>query len=328
MKKRVILALAALVLAAALFISATLLTRKGGEDALLLSGNMEVTEANVGFKRPGRVIALLVEEGQPVRKGDLLARLDNAEPASTVTRQRAALREAEARLAALRAGSRPQEIEQARANVRSQEADLVRFRKDYERSDMLYRNGAISASQFDAARSAYESRAARLREASEALSLTREGPRREDIEAAGHRVEEARASVRTAEEQLCDTLIHAPFSGVVLVKNVELGETVSQGTPVYTIGDLADPWIKVYVKEDRVGLVKLGQKATVSADTYPGKPYRGRVSYISSEAEFTPKTVQTKEERVKLVFGVKVAVENVNNELKPGMPADVRIPFR
>jgi len=190
---------------------------------------------------------------------------------------------------------------------------------------MLFHNGAIASSQFDAAKSSFESRTAQLRHAVEQLSLTKEGPRKESIEAAAYRVRQARAQLRVTEDKLNDTLIYAPFSGVILRKHVELGETVAQGAPVYTIGDLANPWIKVYVKEDKLGLVKLGQKAQVTTDTYPGKVYNGWVSFISSEAEFTPKNVQTQEERVKLVFGVKVRVENVNNELKPSMPADVRV---
>ena len=131
--------------------------------------------------------------------------------------------------------------------------------------------------------------------------------------------------MRTSEEKLGDTVIYAPGAGVILRKDVELGETVGTGTPIFTIGDLSSPWIKVYVPEAKLGLVKLGQKAQVSADTYPGKVYDGWVSYISSEAEFTPKNVQTQEERVKLVYAVKVRVQNPNHELKSSMPADVRI---
>jgi len=325
MKKSVAIAVIALAATAAVFLSARYFGKRGEEHVLLLSGNMEVTETNTGFKPAGRVIDLLVDEGQSVRKGDLLARLDDAEAASVVAQQRAALQEAEVRLAELEAGSRPQEIEQAKADVQTQEAELVRIKKDYERAEMLYHNGAIPSAQFDAAKSAFESRAAQLCRAAEQLSLTKEGPRKESIEAAAYRVRQARAQLRVVEEKLNDTLIYAPFSGVILRKNVELGETVAQGVPVYTIGDLANPWIKVYVKEDKLGLVKLGQKAQVTTDTYRGKVYNGWVSFISSEAEFTPKNVQTQEERVKLVFGVKVLVENVNNELKPSMPADVRI---
>jgi HlyD family secretion protein len=255
----------------------------------------------------------------------VLARLDNAELASVVAQSRAVLQEAGARLAELRSGSRSQEIARAKANVAAQEAELARAGKDYERAEILHRNGAIPNAQFDSSKSAYEARLAQHQNAIESLSLVKEGPRKEDIEAAEYRVQQARAGVRTAEERLKDTVIYAPISGVILRKNIELGETVGQGTPVYTVGDLENPWIKVYVKEDKLGLVKLGQKARISADTYPNKTYDGWVSYISSEAEFTPKNVQTQEERVKLVFGVKVRVRNENQELKPSMPADVRI---
>lgn len=299
--------------------------KKADENELLLSGNMEVTETNVGFKLAGRVTELAVDEGQTVKAGDVLARLDNAELASVVAQSRAVLQEAGARLAELRSGSRSQEIARARANVAAQEAELARAGKDYERAEILHRNGAISNAQFDSSKSAYEARLAQHRNALESLSLVKEGPRKEDIEAAEYRAQQARAGVRTAEERLKDTVIYAPISGVILRKNIELGETVGQGTPVYTVGDLENPWIKVYVKEDKLGLVKLGQKARISADTYPNKTYDGWVSYISSEAEFTPKNVQTQEERVKLVFGVKVRVRNENQELKPSMPADVRI---
>jgi HlyD family secretion protein len=325
MKKKAGVLVAVLIVIAAIMLGRDYLGKKGEEGVLLLSGNMEVTETHIGFKLPGRAIELAAEEGQSVKAGDMLARLDNAELASIVRQSRASLQEATSRLAELKAGSRPQEIEQAKANVRLQEAELTRLKKDYERAETLVTNGAISSAQFDAARSAYETRQAQHRNSLESLSLVREGPRKENVEAAEYRVEQARAALRTAEERLKDTVIYAPVAGVVLRKNMETGETVAQGMPVYVIGDLAKPWIKVYVKEDKLGLVKLGQKARVSADTYPGKIYDGWVSYISSEAEFTPKNVQTQEERVKLVFGVKIRVQNDKQELKPSMPADVRI---
>jgi HlyD family secretion protein len=325
MKKGITLIAAVLVIMGALLLGRTYFSRVGEERILFLSGNMEVTETNIGFKLPGRVTALLVDEGQSVHKGALLARLDDGELASVVAQNRAALEEAETRLAELKAGSRPQEIGQAEANLGARKAELTRLQKDYERAEILHENGAISTSQYDAAKSSYEERRAQVHHALESLSLAKEGPRKEDIEGAADRVRQAKAAKGVSEERLKDTFIYAPFSGVILRKNVELGETVSQGEPVYTIGDLESPWIKVYVKEDKLGLVKLGQRAKISSDTYPGKVYDGWVSFISSEAEFTPKSVQTPEERVKLVFGVKVRVHNVNDELKPSMPADVRI---
>jgi HlyD family secretion protein len=323
-KKRIALILIVIALGIAVFVISSL--KKTTDDgALVLSGNVEVTETNAGFKIPGRVAERLVDEGDKVKAGDLLARLDSAELASIVNQNRASLKEATTKLAELKAGSRSQEIQQATANLSSQDAELAKAKKDYERAEILHKNGAISSSQFDAARSAYDSRAALYRNADETLSLVKEGPRKEDITIAEHRVEQARAGLSTSEERLKDTLIYAPLDGVVLRKNVEPGETIASGVPVVTIGALESPWIKVYVKEDKLGLVKLGQKAKVTVDTYKGKSYEGVVTYISSEAEFTPKTVQTPEERVKLVFGVKVRVKNENGELKPSMPADVKI---
>jgi HlyD family secretion protein len=327
-KRRMGVVIIVLAIIAAVLVWRTYFQKKGDEVALLLSGNMEVTEVNVGFKLPGRIIALAVDEGRQVKEGDVLARLENAELASMVSQSRAVLQEAVTRVTELKAGSRPQEIEQARANLRAQEAELTRVKKDYERAEVLYKNGAISTAQYDAARSAYEARSAQERGVAESLNLVREGARKETIEAAESRVRQARAAVVTAEQRLRDTEIHSPITGIVLRKNIELGETVAQGVPIYTIGDLSNPWIKVYVKEDKLGFIKLGQKAAITTDSHPGKTYDGKVTYISSEAEFTPKSVQTHEERVKLVYGVKVRVENANQELKPSMPADVRIDIK
>ena len=243
------------------------------QGALVLSGNVEVTEVNVGFKLPGRVQTLFTDEGRSVKKGDKIAVLDGAEYETQVAQSRAALQ-----------------------NMRAQ---LDKAKRDYDRAEMLIKEGAISQQQMDGAKTTYEVTLAQVQQASAAL--------------------------KNADVKLSDTVIYAPISGIVLKKNVEEGETVSSGTPIVTIGDLENPWIKVYVKEDKLGFVKLGQKVEVKTDTYPDKRYSGSVTFISSEAEFTPKAVQTQEERVKLVFGVKVSVQNQNDELKPGMPADVKI---
>jgi HlyD family secretion protein len=249
------------------------LRNKQDAGVLPVSGNVEVTEVNIAFKIPGRIVALLTDEGRTVKVNEKIAVLDSAEYESQVNQNRAVLRNAE--------------------------ATLDKARKDYERADVLYKNGAISSQQMDAAKTAND------------VTLSQ--------------VQQAAAALRTFEVKLKDTVIYSPVSGMVLRKNVEAGETVSAGTPVYTIGDLDNPWIKVYVQEAKLGLVKLGQKAEIRTDSYPGKIYEGTVTYISSEAEFTPKNVQTQEERVKLVYGVKVSVKNVNDELKPSMPADVKI---
>lgn len=327
MKKKVVIAAVLVLIGLSVFLVLRL-TKKQDDGMLLLSGNVEVTEPNVGFKIPGRVVGLFAEEGQAVEKGARLATLDSAELESQVAQHRALLAEAQARLEELKAGSRAQEIEQARAAVSSAEAELRKAEKDFERSDLLYRNGAIAASQHDAAKRSRDVAMALHAGSLEKLSLVREGPRKEDVLAAESRVRQAAAGLKASEERLKDTVVFAPVRGVILRKNVEIGETVGAGIPVYTIGDLGNPWIKVYVKEDKLGLVKLGQKAEVFVDSYPKRAFEGTVTFISSEAEFTPKTVQTHEERVKLVFGIKVRVKNELGELKPGMPADVRIPLK
>jgi len=298
------------------------------QGVISLSGNVEVTEVDTGFKIPGRIVDLLTDEGKLVEKGGKIAVLESAELESLMAQSRAVLSEALAKLEELKTGSRPQEIAQAAANLKAAEAELVKAKKDYERAERLYTNEAISASQLDAARSVHDSWVEKVKAAGEQLSLLKEGPRKEVIKAAEDHVQSAHAALRVTEERLGDTTLFAPVSGVVLKKNVESGEVVQSGTPVFTIGEIDDPWIKVYIKEDKLALVKLGQRATITVDTYRDKVYEGTVSYISSQAEFTPKTVQTQEERVKLVFGVKVRVKNVNQELKPGMPADVNIHLR
>lgn len=193
-------------------------------------------------------------------------------------------------------------VEQNIASVRNAESQFQKAKNDFERFTILFRDGVISPLQMDSAKTAYDMAASQL--------------------------QVSRAMLRTSEVKLRDTVIYAALNGVVLRKNSEEGETVGAGTPLFTIGDLENPWVKVYVKEDRLGLVKLGQSAQVMTDSYPGKIYDGTITYISSEAEFTPKNVQTRDERVKLVFGVKVSVKNADAELKPGMPADVKILLR
>ena len=272
MKRRLIIAGILLVAGVAVIVFLRL-GHPRDQGALTLSGNVEVTEVNMGFKIPGRVQNLYTDEGRTVTKGEKIAILDSAELESM--------------------------INQSKASVKNAEAQFEKARKDHERYELLYRDGVIASQQMDAAKSSYDVAVSQLQ-----LS---------------------RASLRTAEVKLKDSVMYAPLNGVVLRKNIEEGETVGAGTMVITIGDLEHPWVKVYVKESELGAVKLGQKADIVVDSFPNKQYEGIVTYISSDAEFTPKNVETKEERVKLVFGVKVSVKNQNNELKPGMPADVRI---
>ncbi|MEJ5166803.1 MAG: efflux RND transporter periplasmic adaptor subunit, partial [Thermoanaerobaculia bacterium] len=164
--------------------------------------------------------------------------------------------------------------------------------------------------------------------AKEILSLALEGPRKEEILAQEKRINQIETKIKLIEEKIEDTILYSPIDGIVLSKNAEVGERANPNFPVYTIGEIDKPYVKVYVKEDKLGLVKIGQKAEIFCDTYPDKIYGGKVSYISSKAEFTPKNIQTKEERTKLVFEVKIDVKNERDELKPGMPVDVKIKIK
>lgn len=295
------------------------------ETGISLSGNVEITEVNVGFTLAGRIQELTAAEGQPIQKDAPLASLDHVELESAVEQARATFNEAVSRLEDMKTGARSQEVGAAKAQVTAIEAELTKARKDLQRAEKLYQQRLVPASQLDAAKSAYNAVVARHNQSQEQLSLVREGPTKDAIKATEYRVEQAKAALRASEERLKNTTIFAPMTGIILKKNVEVGEIITQGTPIYTIGDLENPWIKVYVKENKLGVVKLGQPAQVTIDSFPGKIYEGTVTYISPEAEFTPKTIQTQEERVKLVFGVKISVKNINSELKPGMPADVKI---
>jgi len=324
MKIKLLIAIVIIVICA-FAIETKRLNNRPDDSAIVLSENIEVTEVDAGFKIGGRIAKLKAEEGEKVEKDKILATLDKVEFENIVSQNVAYLNEKQILLEELKAGSRREDLEQAKANVSYADAELSKTKKDYERIESLYNNGILSAQQFDSAKKSYEAAVSMHKKSLESFNLVKAGPRMEEIKAAENRVQYAEASLKVAKEKLNDTTIYSPVSGVILKKNAESGEIISPAIPVYTIGVLEKPWIKVYVKEDKLGLIKLGQRAEIKTDSFPNKIYEGTVTYISSEAEFTPKNIQTQEERVKLVFGVKISVENRNDELKPGMPADVRL---
>ena len=307
--------------------SAVYLRFRGGEadGAVRVSGNIEVTDVDVSFRTAGRVLERLVGEGMTVSEGQVVARLDSADLEREARRKEAELKAAEAALRDLEAGSRPQEIAVARATVARAQAEADRLARDFERSSALYSREVISAREYEAANAASDVAGARLREAREALLLVEEGPRKEQVAQARAQVDQAREALKLAKVRLGYGTITAPLSGLVLSENVEAGDYVAPGTPVVTVGDLANVWLRAYIEETDLGRVKVGQPVEVTTDTYPGKKYAGRVSFIASQAEFTPRNVQTRKERVRLVYRIKVDIPNPERELKPGMPADAVI---
>jgi len=374
-KKRLMILIPAILLVVVL---AYLILGGSDDDGIIrVSGNIEITDAEVSFKLPGRVEARLVDEGETVKAGQTVARLDSAELTQEVAARRAEVQAVQAVLAELEAGSRPEEIAQAEASaaqakarldemlagarpqelsaaeavLRRAKAEAERARLDAERYEGLYKKEIVSAQQNDAARTAYETALARQREAEEQYKLVKEGPRREQIdqaraawlqtqerfllvkkgprretiEQARARLQQAKEALAVAETRLGYATLASPLTGVVLSKSAEPGEFVAAGTPIVTVGDLENVWLRAYINETDLGRVKVGQGVRVTTDTYPDKRYAGRVSFIASQAEFTPRSVQTEKERVKLVYRVKVDIRNPNMELKPGMPADAEI---
>jgi len=390
MRKR-ILVLGVLVLAAA---AASIYhfrqSRQKTGSGIVVSGNIELTEVSIAFKTSGRLIERTVDEGDVVKKGQLIARLDRDQLLAQRDRESAGLQAAisllaqaetalawqkenlaadleqrkadlssyEARLQELKNGARPQEIQEARAAVESAQSEFDRAKRDWERAQTLYKNDDISTAQYDQYRNRWESADAMLKQVKERQDLVIAGPRVEQIEAASAQVLRARAALKMAEantleikrreqelplrraeiarvkanlalidSQLADTIAVSPVDGVVLVKAADVGEVLAAGTTVVTVGDIDHPWLRAYINETDLGRVKLGAKARITTDSYPGKVYEGRISFIASEAEFTPKQIQTQEERVKLVYRIKIDMANPRHELKSNMPADAEIPL-
>ena len=298
---------------------------EGPPTELRLSGNIEAHESVVGFKVQGRIVELPVEEGQWVEQGAVLARLEDKEFRQQIAVDEAAVRVREANLKLAEAGARRQEIEAAQQTVVEAQADLDQRKLDLERAETLYRRDVISAEQRDLASTALKRAQAAFDRARERLNQLQEGTRAEEIAIARSSVQQAREVLEMSQIRLGFTVLRAPRSGVVLVRQAELGEVVSAGTPVVTLADLDRVWVRAYVNETDLGRIRQGQAVRVRTDTFPDKNYSGRITFIASKAEFTPKTVETHKERVTLVYRMKIDVENPNHELKPGMPADVFI---
>jgi len=273
----------------------------------------------------GRVTQLPVEEGQSVTAGQLLAQIDNADYLQQAAADQATVEVKARELDLAEAGSRSQDIAQGRQNVRDAQADLSQKQLDYARYQALFQKDEIQGQMVDQAKTAVERAQATLDRLQQALNELVEGTRRQQIAVDRADVQQAGEAAGISRIRVGYTTLTAPFAGVITVREAELGEVVAPGTPIYTLDELQHIWVQVYVPETNLGQVHWGQDCSVTTDTYPGKTYQGRVSFISSQAEFTPKTVQTTAERVTLVYLVKVDVDNPNLELKPGMPADVSI---
>jgi HlyD family secretion protein len=320
-----VLVLLAAAIAASLYFYPRLNKNSEPVNQITLSGNIEAHESLVSFKVQGRIVDLPVEEGQSVEQGTLLARLDDADYRQKVRIDEATVHVRESNLALTLAGTREQEIKASQQTMLDAEADLQEKKIDDERAQRLFSKDEVSAQDRDLADTALKRAEAIFRAAQQRYNEAVEGSRREDIVIARANLREAYASRGLSRVNLGYTILRAPTAGVITVRQAEVGEVVVPGAPVVTLSDLDHIWLRAYIAETDLGRIRWGQDATITTDTYPGKQYHGRISFISSSAEFTPKSVQTYKERVTLVYRIKIDVDNPNHELKPGMPADARI---
>ncbi len=301
--------------------------RQNRQSEMKLSGNVEAHESLVSFKVTGRIVDLPVEEGQAVQAGQLLARLDNDDYRQAVAVDEATAHVRNRQLTLALAGARTQDIQAQYQAVLDAKADLAQKLQDLARYNALYAKDEIAGQTRDQQQTAVDRAKANYERQQQIYNELLEGTRKEEIAVDRANVHQAHENTALSQIHLDYTTLKAPLTGVILVRQAELGEVVSPGTPVYTLADLDHIWVRVYIPETDLGRIKWGQEVSVGTDTYPNKRYRGRISFIASDAEFTPKSVQTEKERVTLVYRVKVDIDNSNHELKPGMPADVYVPL-
>ena len=296
-----------------------------GKPAVSVTGTIEAIQVDVSARIAGRIIERPVNEGDRVVAGQLLVRLDETELAAEVRRQEAAVRTSQSALNDLLAGARREEMEDARAALQSASATLEWTERDFRRAEGLFRQTLIAAQEVDRARQAYEVAAAQEKSARQKLLLLEAGSRPDQVEAARGQLAQAHNALDMARTRLKEMTILSPLDGVVLRKNLEVGELANPGVPILTLMKPSDIWVRAYVPEEEVARIKVGSPAQVAVDGYPARRFPGRITEIAAEAEFTPRNVQTRKERVNLVFRIKIAVDNPEGILKPGMPADADI---
>ncbi len=326
MKRAIVgLVLLAAAIAAGVYFYPRLTSKPVATNQLTLSGNVEAHESQVSFKVQGRIVELPVEEGQEVAEGALLARLEDADYRQRIRMDETAVEVREKNLALTMAGAREQEIKAAAQSVVDAQADVDEKKLDSDRAQKLFARDEVSAQERDLAATALKRAQAGLHAAEERYSEAREGSRKEDVAIARANLNQAGATLGLSRVNLGYLTLRAPAAGVVTVRQAELGEVAMPGTPVVSLADLNHLWLRAYIPETDLGRIHWGQEATVTTDTYPGRQYHGRIAFIASTAEFTPKSVQTYKERVTLVYRIKIDIDNANHELKPGMPADAHV---
>lgn len=301
--------------------------RPQGQDAGVFYGNIDVRQVSLAFEGSGRVAQVDAEEGDRVQSGQVLAVLDTRTLALQADQAAAQLRVQEENLRRLKNGARPAEIAQARSRLAAAQADAQRARREQARLERIATAsaGAVSVQDVDRARSAARVAQAAVKERQDALALVQEGARREEIDAADAQVAAARAQLALLRHQLDQGELRAPVASVVRSRLLEPGDMASPQRPVLALAVTSPKWARIYVDESSLGQVKPGQTAQLSVDSMPGRTLAGKIGYISSVAEFTPKSVQTEVLRTSLVYEVRVLVDDPDDALRLGQPVTVRL---
>lgn len=301
------------------------LHRPSANDALTLYGNVDLRQASLAFNGSERIAQVLVEEGDVVKKGQILARLDTSRLAPQVREADATVASQRAMVLKLRNGSRPEEIAQARANLASAKADAANANIQYERRAALTVNSTISKQELDTAKAAAAVADAKVEVAQSALDLAIAGPRAEELLQAEAQLRGSEAQLALIRQQLDDAELAAPFDAVVRSRLMEPGEMAAPTKPVFSLATIGTKWVRAYVSETKLGHVRSGMRANVMTDSFPDRPQGGWVGFISPVAEFTPKTVETEDLRSSLVYEVRVFVEDKDDLFRLGMPATVKL---
>jgi len=293
------------------------------EKEITATGTIEVTKTDITSKVSGYLAELTIKEGDSVKSNQMVAKIDRPDLKAQLLRDEAALSKAKAQLRDLEKGARSQELQEAAAKMAGAQSQAIKAKTDFDRYSRLFREGAISTQQLDTSRSAHEVAANSLVEAQSRYSLLQAGNRPEEIEAQRLEVERSEAVLAGSRTQIADMTVASPLSGRVLSKNYEEGEYIYAGVSIATIGNLQDCWVKVYVSTEQLGQIRLGQSVKVKIDAYPDKIFKGEIKEINQNAEYTPRQSITQRERANMVFAVKVKIENAEEIMKPGLPADV-----
>ncbi len=322
MKKRIAALLLIVVLGSLGYLGYDRYIKDEQSDTLQATGTIEATQVELRAKVAGTLRGLAISAGDPVAKGRLVAEIIRNDLVAQKERDSLSVAKAQAQLNDLTSGAREQEIKEAQIAVDTAQLNYDKAAKDYDRAAALHKEKVISDSDLEGAETAFKQSQYALESVKIRLSLLAAGSRPEQIEAARAELERNNAVLKAAEALIEDTKITSPIDGTVLTKNFEDGEVVQAGASVATIANLNDMWIKVYIPTDDLPRIKLGQQVKFTVSGSAGE-HPGIIQEIASQGEYTPKTIQTKKERANIVYAVKIKINNENNVLKPGMPADV-----